>query len=249
MSNKRVPLLGVGIDAMTLPDLLGQVAQAVRSGAHQMVLYVNVYCMNIAWRESRYRRLLNRADVVYCDGAGVVWGARFMGRHLPPRMTGADWIYDLCRQCQGNGQRLFLLGGEPGTADRARQILEDKFPGLNVVSARHGYFRAEESPDLVAEINRCAPDILLVGLGSPLQEYWIEDHFERLQVPVVWAMGAVMDYVVQKVPRAPHWMRDRSLEWLFRLMIEPKRMWRRYVVGNPLFLWHLLITRCGWAKR
>lgn len=248
-SEDNIRLQGIRIDCLTLPGLLGRVSQAITTKARQRIMYVNVHCMNLAYRHRRYRRILNRADTVYCDGTGVVWGAKLVGKHLPPRTTGADWIMDLCRQCQDKGHRLYLLGGKPGIANRAKQTLVQSFPELAIVGTQHGYFVPEEVPAIITAINNASPDILLVGMGSPQQEYWIDDYHDRLQIPVIWAMGAVMDYVAEKVPRAPEWMRQNGLEWLFRLLIEPRRMWQRYVVGNPVFIARMLKARWRLLKQ
>ncbi|HID07961.1 MAG TPA: glycosyltransferase, partial [Armatimonadetes bacterium] len=211
------------------------------------VMYANVHVLNTAYRDPDLRRILNRAELVYCDGAGVKLGARILGKHLPERMTGADWIHELCQACQETGMTLYLLGGEPGVAAKAAEVLATRYPGLSIVGTHHGHYNhtGPENDVVIAEINALQPDILLVGFGTPLQEKWIDHHFERLDVPVVWAVGALVDFVTGKKPRAPRWMLDHGLEWLYRLWSEPGRLWRRYVVGNPLFLWRVLMQRWG----
>jgi len=211
-------------------------------------MYANVHVLNVAYHNPELRRILNGADLVYCDGAGVKLGAHILGKDLPERMTGADWIYDLCQSCQKTGITLYLLGGEPGVAEEAARVLTTRYPGLNVVGTHHGHYDHDgpENDAVIAEINALHPDILLVGFGTPLQEKWIDRHFERLQVPVVWAVGALVDFVTGKKPRAPRWMLDHGLEWLYRLWMEPGRLWKRYVVGNPLFIWRVFMQRLGW---
>lgn len=250
MSRHSVEVLGVPVGVLFRSDLIRQVEHFVTSGGRYRIMYANVHVLNIAYHDAELRRILNEADLVYCDGAGVKWGARILGRPLPERMTGADWIHDLCRACQETGMTLYLLGGEPGVAAEAARVLMARYPGLNVVGTHHGHYDHDgsENDAVIAEINALHPDILLVGFGTPLQEKWIGRHFQRLQVPVVWAVGALVDFVTGKKPRAPRWMLDHGLEWLYRLCTEPRRLWKRYIVGNPVFIWRVFLQRLGWLR-
>ena len=182
---------------------------------------------------------------MYCDGEGVRLAARLLGHHLSQRMTGADWIYDLCAVCQAQGFSLYFLGGGQGIAAQAAQKLHQQYPRLQVVGAHHGYFDhvGSENDRVVVQINALSPDILLVGFGTPAQEKWIGRNAERLNVPVLWAVGALVDFVAGEVPRAPRWMLDHGLEWLFRFLVEPRRMFGRYLIGNPLFILRVLRQR------
>lgn len=248
MSRNSVRILGVHVDNLSLSDLIRQIERFATSGGHYRVMYANVHVLNVAYHDSELRRILNRADLVYCDGAGIKLGARILGQYLPERMTGADWIHDLCQSCQVTGMTLYLLGGEPGVAAEAARVLTTRYPGLRVVGTHHGHYDhgGPENDAVIAEINALHPNILLVGFGTPLQEKWIDRYSERLEVPVVWAVGALVDFVTGKKPRAPQWMLDYGLEWLYRLCTEPRRLWKRYIMGNPLFVWRVFKQRLGW---
>jgi len=232
-----IRLLDVRIDRLHLSELLDRVLKAVRKREKTMVLYVNVHSMNIRRDNSVYADILERADIVYCDGVGVLLGARLAGRPLPERMTGADWIWDLCGLAVRENLSLFLLAGEPGAADEAAGILQARYPGLQIAGTLPGY---DIGPQSIEQINRSRPHILLVGMGTPRQERWISDHRAELNVPVVWAVGALFDFVSGRIPRGPRWMTEHGLEWLCRLAVEPKKLWRRYLIGNPRFFWRLL---------
>jgi N-acetylglucosaminyldiphosphoundecaprenol N-acetyl-beta-D-mannosaminyltransferase len=203
------------------------------------VLYVNVHCMNVFARDPAYREILERADLVYCDGTGVRIAAWVARQRLPERMTGADWIEDLAGLAQQSGMRLYLLGGLPTTARRAADILRERHPGLQIVGTGSGYGAGSEE---IARINAARPDILLVGMGTPRQEKWIAANRDAIDVPVVWAVGALFDFVSGKIPRGPRWMTEHGLEWVCRLAAEPRKLWRRYLIGNPLFLLRVLRT-------
>jgi N-acetylglucosaminyldiphosphoundecaprenol N-acetyl-beta-D-mannosaminyltransferase len=242
-----VVLLGVRVQSISVNDLVRQVECYVASGNHHQIMYTNAHVLNTAYGDPDLRRILNAADLVYCDGAGVKLGARLSGQYLPERMTGADWIFSLGEVCQKTGFKLFFLGGEPGVAETAARKLQVHYPGLSVVGTHHGYFHHDGSQNdaVIATINTARPDILLVGFGTPLQEKWIDRNFGQLEAPVVWAVGALVDFVAGKKPRAPQWMLESGLEWLYRLLSEPGRLWKRYVIGNPIFIWRVLRQRIG----
>lgn len=237
-----ISLFGVHIDRIDLEGLIHRAADCVRAGTRAKIMYVNIHVMNLACRDSGLRKTLNHSHTIYCDGAGVRAGARILGKSLPPRMTGADWIWDLCAMCQDKGYSLFLLGGRPGVGEMAARILTRQYPGLRMAGTHHGFFdnKGIENDRVIAYVNKRAPDILLVGLGSPLQEKWIHNNFGRIDAHVIWAVGALVDFVSESIPRGPRWMVDHGLEWLYRLRVEPKRMWKRYLIGNLLFFGRIL---------
>jgi N-acetylglucosaminyldiphosphoundecaprenol N-acetyl-beta-D-mannosaminyltransferase len=234
-----ITLLGVRIDRYRLPRLVSEVVSAARCGHRLTVMYVNVHCMNLAHDDPAYRAILNSADIVYCDGTGVRLGARLADMPLPERMTGADWIEDLCHVVQREGLSLFLLGGRPGVAEDAAAALVARYPSLRIAGVASGFGGIS---DTIRELDRARPDIVLVGMGSPGQETWIDRHRPQIDAPVVWAVGALFDFVAGRIPRGPHWMTENGLEWLCRLAAEPRKLWRRYLIGNPRFLARVLLT-------
>lgn len=193
------------------------------------------------------QELFHRAPVVFCDGSGVVLGARILGYRIPGRITYADWMWDLAAFGEDRGYSFYFLGGKPGVAEQAANRLKERFRHLRVVGTHHGYF--DKSPGsiqnraVVEHINACRPNILLVGFGMPLQEAWLRDNWEGLNANIGLTGGAVFDYISGQLRRAPKWMQDHSLEWLGRLLIEPRRLWKRYLVGNTVFLWNVALER------
>lgn len=248
----QVHILGVnivGLDVATLHTLIGQV---VNQNGKELILHANIYGLNLAYQHKWLRNFLNKALIVFCDGAGVQLGAQLLGAHIPHRITYADWMWELGKFCEEERITLFFLGGRSQVADKAAIELQKRFPNLQIVGKHHGYF--DKSPDstenaqIVHLINKCAPDILIVGFGMPLQEYWLMENWDRLNVKVGLTGGAVFDYISGELRRGPKWMTDHGFEWLARLIIEPQRLWRRYVVGNPLFLFRILKQRWGFDK-
>ncbi|MSP56264.1 MAG: glycosyltransferase [Myxococcales bacterium] len=237
-----VDVTGVNVDGMDVLGLLAAVDALVsrgRSGHRATVAYANVHVLNEAAAPApageRLRTFLNAADICYCDGSGVVLGSRMLGRALPERMTGADWIWDLARHAEGR-HRLFWLGSEPGVTEAAAAALRERHPALHVVTD-HGFHAktGAENDALIARINEARPDIVLVGMGTPTQERWTMDNRAAIEAPVVWVLGATADFVSGKVSRGPAWL-HRNQEWIARLVTEPRRLWRRYLIGNTTFL-------------
>lgn len=245
----RVSVLGVPIDPLTVDDLHGHLLRFVRTGARATVLHANVHAINLASRYPRFTRLFEQADLVVCDGYGVMLGARLLRQHIPERITYAEWMWRLAAFCEQEHLSLYLLGGRPGVADAAALRLAARYPGLRIAGAHHGYFDKDRgatgSAAVIAAINAGAPDILIVGFGMPIQEQWVADHRDRIAAPAVLTGGAAFDYVSGRLQRPPRWMTANGLEWFGRLLIEPRRLAWRYVVGNPLFLWRVLRARAG----
>ena len=233
---------------MRLEELLDRILAAIGSGRREIVTYANVHTLNLAVDDAAFRRFLERADVVFCDGYGVKWGARLLGGCIPERYTAPDFLPDLAARCGARGHSVFLLGARPGVAERAARRLARDAPGLRA-GAHHGYF--DPTPDgddnraVVATINAFRPDLLLIGLGMRRQERWLAANWPALAATVAFPVGAAIDYLAGEVARPPRWITDRGLEWLGRLLVEPRRLWRRYLVGNPRFLWRVVLQRLG----
>ena len=249
LPGQRTELLGLPVHAHDLASLLATVDRMVASGGRYTVAYANVHTVNIALDQADVARFMAGADLIYCDGNGVRLGAWLGGRHLPPRMTGADWIGDLGRLAADRGYRLFWLGGEQGVAEAAARRLAEEAPGLNIAGTHHGYFakRGPETDGVIDRINDSAADIVLVGFGSPLQERWIADHRDSLDAAVVWALGATADFLSGRVSRGPAVLHQHGAEWLARLLVDPRRLWRRYLIGNSRYLARVAADR--WARR
>ena len=242
-------VLGVGVDPLTVEDLHAEIGRLVRGGGRGLVLNANAHCLNLCYEDPALRAFFSGAEVVFCDGAGVMLAAKFLGGRIPERITYADWAWRLAAFAAAEGFSLFFLGARPGVAEAAARRLKERHPGLEISGVHHGYFDhsvgSPESEAVVEEINAAAPDILLVGLGMPLQEYWLLDNRRRLDAGVALTGGAVFDYVSGRLGRGPRLLTDNGLEWLARLLVEPRRLWRRYLIGNPLFLLRVVRQRLG----
>ena len=231
-------IFGIPIDLGRPEELLRAITGWVGHGGHHRVMYVNAHVLNQSQERPELRAALQDADLVYCDGYGVRVAAKALELPVPHRMTGADWVWTLAALCEQSGQSVYLLGSEPGVAAEAARRLRRWYPQLRVAGHHHGFFAlgSAHAERVLEDINARRPDILLVGMGTPKQELWVQQNADLVDVDVLWTVGALFDYVSGRVPRAPGWLADNGLEWIFRLGVEPQRMWRRYLLGNPVFL-------------
>jgi N-acetylglucosaminyldiphosphoundecaprenol N-acetyl-beta-D-mannosaminyltransferase len=232
-----------------VPALYACIAGYKEARKKALIAHVNIHCLNLAYTRPWLRAFLNSADLVFCDGAGVILGARMLGYAISQRITGADWMWQLAELAAPQGLTFFLLGSRPGTIDKAADRLREQFPTLRIVGTHHGYFdKTPGNPQneaVIQQINTARPDILIVGFGMPIQEHWLLENWPRIDAHVTITAGAIFDYVSGELRRAPRWMTGHGMEWLGRLLIEPRRLWRRYVIGNPLFLMRVLKQRLG----
>jgi len=238
---RRVVLLGAPVDAVTLNEAVERVAAFVREGGVHQVVTLNPEYLYRALREPHLLDIVRRAALVTADGVGIVWAARVLGRPVPERVTGIDLLLALAARAAREGWRVFLCGALPGVAEAAAAGLAARFPGIRVVGTHHGYFAPEEEPALVERIRAARPDILFVALGAPKQEAWIARNLATLQVPVAMGVGGSFDVLAGRVKRAPAYLRRLHLEWLGRLVYEPRR-WRRMLV-LPKFVGMVLAER------
>ncbi|NUM43748.1 MAG: WecB/TagA/CpsF family glycosyltransferase [Anaerolineales bacterium] len=247
-----IQVLGVKVNPLATSTLRHAIEELIISKAHALVLHVNIHGINLAFSENWLRDYLNSAPVVFCDGAGVMLGAHLLGHHIPQRITYADWMWQLAEFCQEKEFTLYFLGAKPGIAEQAGAHLLQKFPNLKIVGIQHGYFdktqSSSENEGIIKKINLVRPNILLVGFGMPIQERWLMENWSHIEADVALTGGAVFDYISGELQRAPDWMTDHGFEWLGRLIIEPRRLWKRYIIGNPLFLWRVFKQRLGLLK-
>ena len=249
---RRIEILGVRVELVDVEGLHREILRMCRRTREagegcDPVLNVNANCLNLAWSRPWLRRTLNEASLVFCDGAGVALAARILRLPVPARITYADWMWKLAGFAAREGLTIYLLGASPGVAEEAARKLRRRHPALRISGAEHGYFdKSSGSPENEAALARvfaARPDILVVGFGMPLQERWISENRHGLGCGVVLAGGAAFDYVSGRARRGPKFLTGNGLEWLARLAIEPRRLWRRYVIGNPVFLARVIRSR------
>lgn len=235
----RVTLLGITLHNLTMTEALEAMQSRLAGERACQVCFVNADCANIAYRRAEYLAVLRRADLTLADGIGLKLGGRLLRQPIKQNVNGTDLFPRLCAALGGSQQGLFLLGARPGIAEAVGGWVRTHHPGTRVCGVRHGYFAPAEDAAVVAEINASGAGVLLVALGAPRQDEWIAANLSRLRVKVAMGVGGLFDFYSGRIPRAPLWMREAGLEWVYRFYQEPRRMWRRYLVGNVVFLWRV----------
>jgi N-acetylglucosaminyldiphosphoundecaprenol N-acetyl-beta-D-mannosaminyltransferase len=233
-------VLGLPIRPFDLQSLVETIVARARYCTPTLGCYVNAHTANLACADRDYHNILRQCDLLHADGASIVWAARLAGSVIPCRVTAMDYFPLLASRCAEQGLSIFLLGSKSGLIDKVVQRLQTEYPTLRIAGAHHGYFDLDRSDEVIASINAAPPDILLVGMSSPRQEFWLRDHRDEIHVPVRWCVGALFDYLGEAERRAPAFLRQIGCEWLFRLAMDPAGKWRRYLLGNPRFVWNTL---------
>ena len=229
-------VLDVPIASMTTTAALARIEALHDDSPPAIVAFANAHTLNLAVADPAFADLLHRVDLLLNDGSGVALAARLQGEHFPENLNGTDLTPKLLARARDLGWRVFLLGGRVGVAAQAQDRLLESLPGLQIVGVHHGYFAQADEPAVIAEVRAADVDLLVVAMGNPRQEHWLAERQDATGARVGVAVGAFLDFTAGVVPRAPAVLSRLGMEWAYRLYLEPRRMWRRYVLGNPLFL-------------
>ena len=235
----RSNILGVGVSAIDMADALDAVDGWIRTRERHYVTITGVHGVMESQRDEELRAIHNRAGLVTPDGMPLVVIMRLRGLDHVERVYGPELMARVCEAGVERGYRHFLYGGEEANTARLAQRLEERFPGIRIVGRFSPPFRPlthEEDEAIVQRINEVQPDIVWVGLSTPKQERWMAEHVGKLEAPVLVGVGAAFDFLAGVKRQAPRWMQRLALEWLFRLLTEPRRLWRRYLRNNPAFV-------------
>lgn len=240
MGSKTFRILSVRLDSLQIPDVIQRMEDWIseRKCAHYIAV-ANVHVIMEAHHDLAFGRVLAEAALCVPDGMPLIWVGRMRGHKLQRRVYGPDLLLEFCRKTHERGYRHFFYGGAPGVPEMLAERLKAKFPGLNIAGVYSPPFRSltrEEDAAQVEIINQAAPDVLWVGLGCPKQERWMSEHRDWLRVPVLIGVGQAFDIHSGRSKQAPSWLRERGLEWLCRLLADPRRLWRRYLIYNSQFV-------------
>lgn len=239
---KRVKVGDISLDPLTMNEAVDLAfANLNNEAARALVIEtVNAQFVCLAHAERQFFELVSKADMVVADGMSVVAASRLLGQPCPERVAGVDLLVRLCERAAETGASVYFLGGKPGAAEKTAIRLCAQFPGLNVSGIDCPPMGFDKSPvqtaAVLASITSVSPDFLFVGLGAPKQEIWINQYAAMLPVKTMIGVGGSFEMLSGELPRAPRWMQQASLEWLFRLGLEPGRLWKRYLIGNLHFM-------------
>jgi N-acetylglucosaminyldiphosphoundecaprenol N-acetyl-beta-D-mannosaminyltransferase len=245
---KRVNVLGVGISVLNLDTAVEAVALAISTRRKGYICVTGVHGVSEAQEDPAFRKILNEAFLCTPDGMPMVWMGRLAGHRGMDRVYGPDFMALICERGIREGWRHFFYGGAEGVAEALKASLEKRFPGLQITGTHTPPFRplnADERAQLVRKVDEAKPDILWVGLSTPKQERFMAEYLAALNVHLMAGVGAAFDFHSGRIRQAPRWMQRSGLEWFFRLCVDPRRLWKRYLKNNPLFIARVF---CQWTS-
>lgn len=245
---ERLNIGSIAIDQYSQVALVDEMLHhALYGTVTRQVVTANAQFYVLAQKSRRFRLCLREAEYICADGMPIVWACTTLYDGCVPRIAGVDLIEKLCRRGAAHKLRVFLLGGKPEAAGRTAEILKARYPGIQMAGVDcppWGFERRQESLQKVLDhVAAAKPHVIFVGLGAPKQELFIRNHLRRLHVPLAIGIGGSFEILSGSLSRAPEWMRTSGLEWLYRFLQEPGRLWKRYLIGNAEFLWHLMKWR------
>lgn len=237
----KYDILGVQVDKGDIEAICNKIIKLFHQKDKKIIFYINAHSINISTKNPTFKSTLNQADLVYCGGLGPVIAAKVLGNIKLTKTTTPDFIYDVFGYMEKNSKSVFFLGSEKPTLREMKINLLNKFPKLKIIGSNHGFFSTtDENCRIIAEINKLKPDLLLVGMGSPRQEEWIINNYKKIDAKIFWSVGAIFEIFSGRYKRLPKVFNDFGFEWVFRLIQEPKRLWKRYLIGNIIFFWIII---------
>lgn len=234
---KEISIFNIRINPLTISEFLAIIESGIREGRHIAQFGVNSATINDVVRSDEFRNILNSVELIHIDGMSVVWALRSFGFHIPERVATPDLADDLLVLADREKLKVFLFGAQEEILIRCRQNIEKKYPGLVIAGCRNGFYSPGEEEEILDLINTARPDIILLGMSSPRKEQFYYKYRHNLNAGYILGVGGYFDIMAGTIKRAPLWMQNAGLEWLFRLIQEPKRLWKRYFIGIFQFFW------------
>lgn len=238
--NQRIEMMGCQIDNLTMDETLQTIERFIKSGQPHQHVVVNVDKLVKANRDPELRRIINECALINVDGMPVVWASHLLGKPLKERVAGVDLFESLIRCSAEKGWRVYLLGAREDVVSGVKRVYEQKYPGFKVAGYRNGYWKPEEEAGVVEQIKAAKADLLFVAISSPKKEQFLGRYQAEMKIPFAMGVGGTFDVAVGKIKRAPVWMQKAGLEWFFRFLQEPRRMFKRYFIDDMVFFWLLL---------
>ncbi|WP_157456734.1 WecB/TagA/CpsF family glycosyltransferase [Carnobacterium maltaromaticum] len=236
MDTKRIQLLGSQLDSLTMNETLEVIDTLIKNRIPIQHVVINASKINLMGKNEWLKTIINDCPLINADGQSIVWAGRFLGYKIPERVAGIDLFDKLVEKAAGDGLRVYYFGGEETVVRKVIQVHQELYPQLKIAGFRNGYFKESESSVIAQEISASKADILFVAFSSPKKEFWIHKYKEQMNIPFSMGVGGSFDVIAGKTKRAPRWMQKLGLEWFYRFIQEPRRMFKRYIIGNILFL-------------
>lgn len=239
----------IPINNLTMTDTLEQLSVMMQDPTPKQVVFVNAHCANVAYKDASYLRTLQEAALSLADGIGLKLAGKLLRRDIKQNVNGTDLFPRLVEAMEGTGQGLYLLGAREGIPETVVDWVNRNYPDMLISGFQHGYYKPEQEAEVIQNIRNSGAKLLLVAFGVPRQDVWLRQHLLELNVPVVMGVGGLFDFYSGRISRAPQWVREIGFEWAYRLAMEPGRMWKRYVVGNVVFLYHVMLEKMNFKRR
>ena len=236
MRQKRFPIFNTYVDALTMDETIEEIEKIIREKKPVQHVVINASKVNLMQKDKNLTKIVNACPIINADGASILWAAKMLNIPVKERVTGIDLFLNLVKLADAKGYKIFLFGAKEDVVKKVKDIFCQKYKNLNIVGIRNGYFSPEEETEIAEQIRDAKPDILFVAFSSPKKEYWIKKYLDIMNVPFVMGVGGSFDVVAGVTSRAPRWMQEHGLEWFYRFIQEPGRMWKRYIVGNLKFV-------------
>lgn len=241
-AKERVNLFGVLIDPLTMQETLSCIEKIIKGHTPSQHVVVNVAKLVEVQKNVELRNIINSCAIINADGQGVVWAANILGKNIPARVTGIDLFQNIVRLASSKGYRLYFLGAEQSIVSQVAEIFKMNYPSLQIAGFRDGYFKQSEEEMVAQDIRDSKANVLFVAMNSPKKELFLNKYLNFMQVPFVMGVGGSFDVVAGHTRRAPLWLQKAGLEWFFRFLCEPRRMWKRYLVTNTIFAGMLIVA-------
>lgn len=246
-AGNRYPILNTYVNAISLDETLDEIEKIIARGVPTQHVVINASKVNLMEADPELASIVNECPLINADGASIVWAAKKLGVPLRERVTGIDLFQRLVGLASEKGYRIYLFGAKEEVVTKVKTIFEDRYPGIQIVGYRNGYFTEADEPQIVSDMAASGADMMFVAFSSPKKEYWVHKYIDQIGIPFVMGVGGSFDVVAGVTDRAPTWMQEHGLEWFFRFIQEPGRLWKRYIIGNLKFV--ALTYRYKFAKK
>jgi N-acetylglucosaminyldiphosphoundecaprenol N-acetyl-beta-D-mannosaminyltransferase len=249
MNRHSIDILGCPIDPVSVDGALEWCLHTCQSdGPARILVTANASHVVEMQHNADLRMVCLMADLIVADGMSIVWAGKFLGHSIPERVTGVDLLSSLLRAGHQNGLRIYFLGAKRDVIERFVRVTRRRYPGVTIAGFRDGYFSSSEHEQVIRDIAASQADILVVGMPSPFKDVWCQQHRDQFRVKLIIGVGGSLDVLAGDTKRAPQWLQKSGLEWAWRLSLEPRRLWRRYLIGNSRFIYLLLIGYKGSSR-
>lgn len=235
-AGNRYPILNTYVNAISLDETVDEIEKIIARGVPTQHVVINASKVNLMEGDPELASIVNECPLINADGASIVWAAKKLGVPLRERVTGIDLFQRLVGLASEKGYRIYLFGAKEEVVTKVKAIFEDMYPGIQVVGYRNGYFTEADEPQIVSDMAASGADMMFVAFSSPKKEYWVHKYIDQIGIPFVMGVGGSFDVVAGVTDRAPTWMQEHGLEWFYRFIQEPGRLWKRYIIGNLKFV-------------